>query len=71
VPTGFRDEMLATTDAMRPYDPSMKLDRASGRALEIGAIYDVATATARAAGAPMPRTEALAAMLRFLDPARR
>lgn len=71
VPVAFRDEMLATTDAMRPYDPSMKLDRMAGRPLEIDAIYDEAVRLARAAGAPMPRVEALAAMLRFLDPARR
>jgi 2-dehydropantoate 2-reductase len=69
VPAAFRDEMLATTDAMRPYDPSMKLDRAAGRPLEIGAIYDAAIAAAAAAGHPMRRVEALAAMLRFLDPA--
>lgn len=65
IPESFRDEMLAATDAMRPYDPSMKLDIAAGRPLEIDAIYDVATRAARGAGAPMPRTEALAAMLRF------
>lgn len=65
IPDEFRDEMLAATDAMRPYDPSMKLDLAAGRPLEIGAIYDVATGEARRAGAPMQRTEALAAMLRF------
>jgi len=71
IPSGFRDEMLATTDAMRPYDPSMVLDRRAGRALEVEAIYDVATSAARAAGRPMPRAEALAAMLRFLDRTRR
>jgi 2-dehydropantoate 2-reductase len=65
IPGAFRDEMLAATDAMRPYDPSMKLDLAAGRPLEIDAIYDVATRAAREAGAPMPRTAALAAMLRF------
>ncbi|MCO8128237.1 2-dehydropantoate 2-reductase [Acidimicrobiia bacterium EGI L10123] len=67
VPGAFRDEMLAATDAMRPYDPSMKLDLAAGRPLEIDAIYEVAIRTAREAGVPMPRTEALAAMLRFRD----
>ena len=67
LPPGVRDEMLALSDAMRPYDPSMKLDRDAGRPLEVGAIYDVATRAARAAGAPMVRTEALAAALRFLD----
>lgn len=71
IPTAFRDEMLATTDAMAPYDPSMKLDHDAGRRLEIEAIYDTATAAARHAGAPMPRAEALAAMLRFLDRTRR
>ena len=65
VPDAFRDEMLAATDAMRPYEPSMKLDLAAGRPLEVEAIYDVATRMARQAGAPMPRSEALAAMLRF------
>lgn len=64
VPASFRDEMLAATDAMRPYDPSMKLDLAAGRPLELDAIYDAATRSAREAGAPMPRAEALAAMLR-------
>lgn len=70
VPHAFRDEMLAATDAMRPYDPSMKLDLAAGRPLEVEAIYDTATRAARAAGAPMPRSEALAAMLRFRAGAR-
>lgn len=65
IPTTFRDEMLAATDAMAPYEPSMKLDLAGGRPLEVGAIYDVAARAARRAGAPMPRTEALAAMLRY------
>lgn len=68
---GFRDEMLATTDAMRPYAPSMKLDLDAGRPLEIDAIYGAALAAARAAGAPMVRTAALATMLGHLDPARR
>lgn len=71
IPSGFRDEMLATTDAMAPYDPSMKLDHDAGRRLEVEAIYDAATTAARAAGAPMRRAEAMAAMLRFLDRTRR
>lgn len=61
------EEMLSLTDAMRPYDPSMKLDHDAGRPLEVDAIYGVAIQAARAAGAPMRRVEALAAMLRFLD----
>lgn len=71
IDAGFRDEMLATTDVMRPYDPSMVIDRRAGQRLEIEAIYDVATEAARRAGAPMRRAEALAAMLRYLDRSRR
>lgn len=71
VPRAFLDEMLAMTDAMASYDPSMKLDLAAGRRLEIEAIYDAATRSAREAGVPMPRAEMLAAMLRHLDRTRR
>lgn len=67
LPAAVSDQMLALTDAMRPYDPSMKLDHDAGRPLEVGAIYDVATRAARTAGAPMLRAEALAAELWFLD----
>lgn len=67
LPATVRDEMLALTDDMRPYAPSMKLDHDAGRPLEIEAIYDIATRMARTAGAPMVRVDALAAALRFLD----
>lgn len=67
LPGDVCEEMLSLTDAMRPYDPSMKLDHDARRPLEVDAIYGVATRAARAAGAPMRRVEALAAMLRFLD----
>lgn len=67
VPTGFRDEMLAITDAMRPYAPSMKLDHDAGRPLELAAIYDEPIRQARAAGAPMHRVEELADQVRFLS----
>lgn len=62
-----RDQMLAMTDAMRPYAPSMKLDHDAGRPLELEAIYDAPTAAARAAGAPMTSVETLARSLHFLD----
>lgn len=68
IDASFRDEMLATTDAMTPYAPSMKLDHDAGRALELAAIYDAPVAAARAAGASMHRVEVLARQLRFLDP---
>lgn len=67
IEAGFRDEMLVTTDAMRPYAPSMKLDHDAGRPLEIDAIYGVALDVARRAGSPMIRAEALARMLHHLD----
>ena len=68
VDPGFRDEMLATTDAMTPYAPSMKLDHEAGRSLEIAAIYDAPIAAAAAAGAPMHKVEVLRDQLRHLDP---
>ena len=67
VEPGFRDVMLATTDAMTPYAPSMKLDHDAGRPLELGAIYDAPLAAGRAAGASMDRIELLARTLHFLD----
>jgi 2-dehydropantoate 2-reductase len=39
LPDGFVEKMLTDTDAMAPYEPSMKLDRDAGRAMELGAIY--------------------------------
>jgi 2-dehydropantoate 2-reductase len=67
IPDSFIDEMIAMTDAMTPYKTSMKLDAEAGRPLEIDAIYQEPVDRARAAGAPMVRTEALLAQLRFLD----
>ncbi len=67
IPHGFRDEMLATTDAMTPYATSMKLDHDAGRRMEIEAIYDAPLAAAAEAGATMPKVGALRDQLRFLD----
>jgi len=64
----FVDRMLANTEAMAPYRPSMKLDHDAGRPLELDAIYAVPIAAARAAGSPMIECEALLAQLRRLDP---
>jgi 2-dehydropantoate 2-reductase len=63
----FVDEMLARTDAMAPYAPSMKLDFDAGRPLELDAIYGAPLDVAAAAGAPMVAVAALADQLRFLD----
>lgn len=64
---GFVDQMIANTEAMRPYAPSMKLDFAAGRPLELAAIYDAPLRAAAALGVAMPRAAALAAQLHFLD----
>ena len=37
---GFMDIMVAVTEKMTPYEPSMKLDFLAGRKMEITAIYD-------------------------------
>ena len=67
----FRDEMLAATDAMTPYAPSMQLDHRAGRPLEREAIYEIPLARAVAAGAPMPTVRALADLVAFRDRAGR
>ena len=63
----FVAQMLANTEQMAPYRPSMKLDHDAGRPLELDAIYAAPVAAANAAGAPMPRTEVLLAELRRID----
>lgn len=65
----FVAQMLANTEQMAPYRPSMKLDHDAGRPLELDAIYAAPIAAARAAGAPMARTEVLLAELRRLGAA--
>jgi len=68
IPDEFLAANVADTEAMTPYRTSMKLDFDANRPLEIDAIVDAPARAARAAGAPMPRTEALAAALSFLQP---
>ncbi len=63
----FIEYMMRTTDKMRPYKTSMKLDYEAGRPLEIDTIYGAPLAAARAAGWAMTRTAALYAQLQFLD----
>ena len=67
----FADRMMANTESMTPYKPSMKLDHEAGRPLELEAIYAAPIAAAAAAGCPMPETQALLDELRALDPATR
>ncbi|MEO7555611.1 MAG: putative 2-dehydropantoate 2-reductase [Acidimicrobiales bacterium] len=67
LPDGFVDEMLAYTEAMVAYSPSMKSDYDAGRPLELEAIYANPIRAACAAGCDVPRIEALHRQLAFLD----
>jgi 2-dehydropantoate 2-reductase len=67
IPTAFADQLMADTDAMRPYRTSMRLDHDAGRPLEIDAIYGAPLEAAGAAGHTMTRTAVLTDQLRFLD----
>ena len=62
----FVDKMLAMTDRMTPYSPSMKLDFDNHRPMEIQAIYTNPVKTALAAGYHMCKTEMLEQELRFI-----
>ena len=63
----FADQMIANTDRMTPYKPSMKLDYDNNRPMEIEYLYTRPIAIAAAAGYPMPRLTMLEAELRFLS----
>lgn len=51
---GFIDFMLASTDKMEPYYPSMKIDHDAGRPMEIEAIFGEPLRAAVAAGCDVP-----------------
>jgi 2-dehydropantoate 2-reductase len=67
IEAGFAKDMLTTTDVMRPYKTSMKLDAEAGRPLEIEAIYRTPVSMAERAGYRMTRTAMLLSELEFLD----
>jgi 2-dehydropantoate 2-reductase len=67
LPTGFAGKLLAATDRMPDYLPSMYHDFALQRPLELHAIYAAPLAAAAKAGCAMPRTEMLYQALRFLE----
>jgi 2-dehydropantoate 2-reductase len=67
LPAGFAGKLLAATDRMPDYLPSMYHDFALQRPLELHAIYAAPLAAAAQAGCPMPRTEMLYQTLRFLE----
>jgi 2-dehydropantoate 2-reductase len=61
------DDMVNLTEKMVPYRASMALDLEAGRPLEHRAIYGEPVRAAAAAGAAMPRVEALWQVLDVLD----
>lgn len=63
----FVGKMLAMTDRMTPYSPSMKLDFDNHRPMEIEAIYTNPVKAAMAAGYHMRKTEMLEQELRFIQ----
>ncbi len=67
IPDNFAAKLLASTDRMPDYLPSMYHDFVQKRPLELGAIYEAPLAAAAAAGFEMPRIRALYQALRFID----
>lgn len=67
IPADFIEEMLAATEQMVPYKPSMRIDYDLRRPLEVEAIFGNPLRTARQAGLTLPRLDALYRQLSFLD----
>lgn len=63
----FIDKMMADTERMKPYAPSMKLDFDRGRPMEIEGIYGHPLRKAKAAGIAMPETGKLYHQLLEMD----
>lgn len=63
----YADKMIDMTLGMTPYAPSMKLDYDFGRPMEIEYLYRKPIAIAHKHGIRMPKCEALAAMLEFIE----
>ena len=63
----FADQMIAMTDAMVPYSPSMKLDFDFHRRMEIPYLYTRPIAEAKKVGFDMPKLAMLEAELKFLE----
>jgi 2-dehydropantoate 2-reductase len=61
------EKMMAMTDKMKPYAPSMMLDYEHKRPMEIEAIYTQAIETAAVAGYEMKKTRMLEQELRFVQ----
>ena len=59
----YAERMLEFTDNMGVYQPSMQIDRAEGRQLEMAAIFAAPLDYGRRKGIAMPRVEMLATLL--------
>lgn len=64
---GFVEKMLADTEKMTPYAPSMKLDYDRGNPMEVESIYGNPLRAAQTAGVEMPETEKLYQQLLALN----
>lgn len=62
------EQLIAITEPMQDYRPSMMIDRQEGRPLELEAIYREPLRRATARGVSMPRTEMLCALLDLSEP---
>lgn len=67
VPAEFVDDMMAYTQSMVAYQPSMQLDFEAGRPMEIEAIYGRPLAAAARHGTRLPRIGMLHRALAFLE----
>ncbi|VXC20453.1 putative 2-dehydropantoate 2-reductase [Pseudomonas sp. 8AS] len=67
LPAGYADKLLAVTDDMPDYLPSMYHDFALQRPLELEAIYAAPLAAASAAGCELPKVRMLHQALGFLE----
>ena len=63
----FIDKMIAMTEKMTPYSPSMKLDYDARRPMEIQTMFTNPISIAKAQGFEMRKTEMLEQQLRFLE----
>ncbi|WP_212631255.1 putative 2-dehydropantoate 2-reductase [Pseudomonas sp. KB-10] len=67
MPENYADKLLAATQRMPDYLPSMYHDFAQRRPAELHAIYEAPLAVADAAGFDMPKVRALYQALRFIQ----
>ncbi|AVO55347.1 putative 2-dehydropantoate 2-reductase [Ectopseudomonas mendocina] len=67
MPENYADKLLAATERMPDYLPSMYHDFAQGRPAELHAIYEAPLVAAEASGFDMPKVRALYQALRFIQ----